>query len=194
MTSFTEDPSSGPITQLLAQISAGDRQAENLLMPQIYDELPRIASRFMRRERQNHTLQPTALANEAYIRLVGGRHTAWQSRAHFFAVAAKLMRQILVDHARSHGAAKRGGSHRPITLSDPLLGSENPTVDILVVHELIEQLASLDPKQGQILELHFFGGLSLEEIALVLNVSVRTAKRDWSMARAWLHGHLVNES
>ena len=182
--------SDNSITALLVQLSAGNREVEALLIPQVYGELRRLAAKYMRAERGNHTLQPTALVNEAYALLVQQPQVPWQSRAHFFATASHLMRHILVDHARKRNAAKRGGVQRQVTLSEAILQSQDRTIDVLVLHEALERLAHLDPRQARIVEHHFFGGLNFEEIALVLQCSERTVKRDWSMARAWLKGEL----
>jgi len=193
MTSLTEDRPSESVTMLLARIRAGDSEAENHLISKVYAELRRIAARCMRQERHAHTLQPTALVNEAYLRLAGQNDIAWQNKAHFLAIAARLMRQILVDHARSRNAGRRGGGQRQITLDEPLAGVSAPVLDVLFVHEALEQLAAFDVRQAQIVELHFFGGLSFEQIASVLNIGLRTVKRDWSMARAWLQTQLTKK-
>lgn len=182
------------ITALLTQLNKGNREAEARLIPQIYEELRRVAARYMRRERVNHTLEPTALVHEAYTRLIQESQVPWQNRAHFFATASRLMRQILVNHARSRNAIKRGGLQHQITLDEVILPTRNHSVDILAVHEALERLMLFDHRQGRIVELHFFGGLSLEEIAIVLHISERTVKRDWSMARAWLRLQLSGAS
>jgi RNA polymerase sigma factor (TIGR02999 family) len=187
------DGSNNSITFLLGQLSSGNREVERELIPQIYGELRRLAGRYMRSERGNHTLQATALVHEAYERLIGQPQVAWQCRAHFFATAAQLMRHILVDHARSRRADKRGGLQQQVTLDDAVLTAGEGTVDVLALHEALEHLAKLDARQARIVELHFFGGLTFEEIALVLEISERTAKRDWSMARAWLKGELSRQ-
>jgi RNA polymerase sigma-70 factor, ECF subfamily len=188
------DGSDNSITALLAELSAGNRDVEARLIPQVYGELRRLAAHYMRSERGNHTLQPTALVNEAYTRLVQQPQIPWQSRAHFFATASHLMRHILVDHARARRAGKRGGVQQQVTLDDALLPSPERTaertIDVLILDEALENLAQFDPRQARIVELHFFGGLTFAEIALVLNVTERTVKRDWSMARAWLKGEL----
>ncbi len=184
--------SDNSITALLAELSAGNRDVEARLIPQVYGELRRLASHYMRFERGNHTLQPTALVNEAYTRLVQQPQIPWQSRAHFFATASHLMRHILVDHARTRRAGKRGGLQRQVTLDDALLPSTERTIDVLILDEALENLAQFDPRQARIVELHFFAGLTFAEIALVLKVTERTVKRDWSMARAWLKGELSN--
>ena len=185
--------SDNSITALLVQLSAGNREVEALLIPQVYGELRRLAAHYMRAERGNHTLQPTALVNEAYSRLVQQPQVPWQSRAHFFATASQLMRHILVDHARARQANKRGGVQRQVTLDEAILKSQNHTIDVLILHEALEHLAQLDARQARIVEHHFFGGLTFEEIALVLECSERTVKRDWSMARAWLKGELSKQ-
>jgi len=182
--------SDNSITALLAELSAGNREVESRLIPQVYGELRRLAAHYMRSERGNHTLQPTALVNEAYTRLVQQPQIPWQSRAHFFATASHLMRHILVDHARARRAGKRGGLQRQVTLDDALLPSSERTIDALILDEALENLSQFDPRQARIVELHFFAGLTFVEIALVLNMTERTVKRDWSMARAWLKGEL----
>jgi RNA polymerase sigma-70 factor, ECF subfamily len=181
------------VTALLTELSAGNRAVEALLVPQIYTELRRLAGHYMRFERKSHTLQPTALVNEAYARLVQQPQISWQNRAHFFATASHLMRHILVDYARARQAGKRGGMQRQVTLGDDLLPSQNRTVDLLILDEAIEHLAQFDPRQARIVELHFFGGLTFEETAEVLKTSERTVKRDWTMARAWLKGELSKQ-
>jgi RNA polymerase sigma factor (TIGR02999 family) len=178
------------ITVLLGELSAGNREVEAELIPQIYEELRRLARHYMRLERGNHTLQPTALVHEAYARLVQQPQAPWQGRTHFFATASRLMRHILVDHARARQAGKRGGVQQQVTLDDAELLAHDRSIDVLALHEAIERLATLDERQARVVELHFFGGLTFEEIALVLKVSERTVKGDWSMARAWLKGEL----
>jgi RNA polymerase sigma-70 factor (ECF subfamily) len=186
--------SDNSITGLLSELSRGNREVEARLIPQIYDELRRVAGHYMRQERVNHTLQPTALVHEAYARLVQQPAIPWQNRAHFFAAASRLMRNILVDHARARRADKRGGMQQQVTLDEAILPSHNQSIDVLALHEALEQLTTLDARQGRVVELHFFGGLSFEEIALVLGVSERTVKREWTMARAWLKGALSRPS
>jgi RNA polymerase sigma-70 factor (ECF subfamily) len=185
--------SDNSITALLGQLSAGNREVEAILIPQVYGELRRLAARYMRHERGEHTLQPTALVNEAYAQLVKQPQVPWQSRAHFFATASRLMRHILVDHARKRLAAKRGGLQHQVTLDEEVFQAQDRTIDVLVLHEALEHLTELDPRQARIVELHFFGGLNFEEIAEVLEVSERTVKRDWTMARAWLKGELSKQ-
>ena len=160
-------------------------------MPLVHSELRRLAGNYLRRERIGHTLQPTALVNEAYLRLVDQRKANWQNRAQFYGIAAQLMRRILVDHARQHNAAKRGGSDQQrlsITSAEAL--SAKPNLDLLALHEALEELAEVDPQQSRIVELKFFGGLSIEETAEVLNLGHATVERDWKMARAWLRRKL----
>jgi RNA polymerase sigma-70 factor, ECF subfamily len=185
--------SDNSITALLVQLSAGNREVEAQLIQRVYGELRRLAARYTRSERGNHTLQPTALVYEAYTRLVQQPQVPWQSRAHFFATASQLMRHILVDYARARRAGKRGGVQHQVTLSEAVLQPQNRTIDVLALHEALEHLVQLDPRQARIVELHFFGGLNFEEIAMVLALSERTVKRDWSMARAWLQGELSKQ-
>ena len=179
------------ITQLLVEWSRGDQKALDKLMPMVYSELRRLASNYLRRERAGHTLQPTALVNEAYLKLIDQKHARWQNRAQFFGVSAQLMRRILVDHARAHQAAKRGGSDQQrlsITTAEGLV--QQPEVDLLALHEALEELATLDPQQERIVELRFFGGLSIDETAEVVGIGHATVERDWKMARAWLRRKL----
>jgi len=178
-------------TSLLAQFGEGKTGAEAQLTPLIYRELRRLAAGYMRRERANHTLQATALVNEAWIRLIQQPQMTWQSRAHFFGIASKLMRQILVDHARRRSAAKRGVGAKQVTLTDSLAATPGQLMDVLVLDDALQRLNAIDARAAQIVEMHFFGGLSFEEMALVLGVSARTVKRDWRIARAWLHSELA---
>lgn len=180
---------SDQITEILKDLSRGDPSAQSRLSSVIYPELRKIAARCMRGERSYHTLQATALVNEAYLRLVG-QACDWQNRSHFFAVAAHIMRSILVDHARRRGAAKRGAGAQRVQLDDFLAVDEEALDLILAVDHALERLASLDPRQAEVVILRFFGGLEESEIAHVLRVSTRTVKRDWRMAKAWLHGVL----
>lgn len=166
--------------------SASSSKRQSSLSPSLYQELHRLAARKMRFERANHTLQPSALVNEAYLKLAEEPGSTWQDRAHFLAAAAHVMRHILVDHARARGAGKRGGVQNQVTLDENVLQVPGQSIDILALHEALERLTEIDPRQGRIVELHFFGGLSFEEIAAVLEVSERTVKRDWAMARIWL--------
>ncbi len=174
------------VTLLLADVRRGDQNALDRLLPHVYAELHRIAGRYMRRERGDHTLQATALVNEAYVRLVDQREKNWQNRAHFFAVAAQIMRRILVDHARSHGYAKRGGGARKLPLDDGLVVARERSSEMIALDDAMKALADFDARKAQVVELKYFGGLTFEEIAEVLSVSLITAKRDWTMARSWL--------
>src|SRR5262245_1097316 len=183
--------SSENVSQLLAKWSEGDQQALDKLMPLVYSELRRLAGNYLRRERAEHTLQPTALVNEAYLKLVDQRNPKWQNRAHFFGISAQLMRRILVDHARQHQAAKRGGSEQQrISLTGAERFAKQSEVDLLALNEALDELAKMDPQQSRIVELKFFGGLSIEEIAEVLGIGHATVERDWKMARAWLRKQL----
>jgi RNA polymerase sigma-70 factor (ECF subfamily) len=193
-TRATLDAANGSITSLLAEFRRGNRHVESELAALVYNELRRLASAYMRRERRNHTLQPSALVHEAWVRLADGPNVDWENRTHFFAIASRHMRQILVDHARKRRAAKRGGAERQITLEDNFMGEQKNFVDLLVLNEALDRLKALDERACRVVELHFFGGLSVEEMALVLSVSIRTIKRDWSMARSWLHCELAKSS
>ena len=179
------------VTQLLVDWSNGDQAALEQLMPLVYAELRKLAGNYLRRERQGHTLQPTALVNEAYLKLIDQKNAKWQNRAQFYGVAAQLMRRILVDHARQHQAAKRGGSDQQrLSIASAERLVQQPEVDLLALHEALEELATLDSQQERIVELRFFGGLSIEETAEVLGVGHATVERDWKMARAWLRRKL----
>lgn len=190
MTDSGEAPSgelSSGVTVLLRRWSAGDAGALDALLPAVQDELRRLARSYMRRERDGHTLEPTALVNEAYLRLVDQRDVRWASRGHFFAIAAQAMRRVLVDHARGHVAAKRGGGAERVTLSGlPDARADRPTIDVLWLNDALEQLASLDARQAQVVELRYFAGMSVEEVAEVLEISPATVKREWATARLWL--------
>ena len=181
------DPSPGQATQLLIDLSSGDTAALEKLTPLIYDELHRLAHRFLRRERGGHTLQTTALVNEAYLRLVDQRNLRWQNRAHFFAIAAQLMRRILIDYARRRQYAKRGGGAPHVSLDEAAVLSEERATDLIALDEALEGLASIDPQQSRVVELRFFGGLTIEETAEVLKLSHDMVKREWSTAKAWLY-------
>lgn len=178
------------ITRLLSDWSGGDREALDKLMPIVYEELRRLAHRYMAHERAGHTLQTTALVNEAYMRLVNERGMNWQNRTHFFAVAAQIMRFILVDYARGHVRAKRGGGAEQISLNEALVVSEDRITDLLILDEVLTRLAEFDQRKSRIAELRFFAGLTVEETAEVLSVSVETINRDWRLAKAWLHREL----
>ena len=200
----------GRVTQLLIDWSSGDQRALGELMPQVYGELRRLADRQLRGERQNHTLQRTALVNEAYLRLIDQKHVNWQGRAHFIGLAAQMMRRILIDHARARRRAKRGAGMTPVSLEQTgvILGSfdegnvrvealefaQDPTVDLSAIDSALSRLEALDPKQGRIVELRFFGGLSIEETAEIVGVSPATVKREWALARAWLRRELMSEA
>ncbi len=179
------------VTQLLVKWGEGDASSLEKLMPLVYEELRRLANNYLRRERQNHTLQPTALVNEAYLKLVDQKNAHWQNRAQFYGVAAQLMRRILVDHARQHHAEKRGGSKQQrLSITSAQTIAQAPEVDVLAVHEALEELKQFDPQQERIVELRFFGGLSIDETAKVLGLGHATVERDWKMARAWLRQKL----
>ena len=184
---------SGPppeVTRLLQAWSAGDRSALDQLMSVVADELRRLARAHLRGEGPGHTLQPTALVNEVYLRLVGHERTHWRSRAQFFAHASQLMRRILVDHARAQRAAKRGGGAAAVTLDEALGLAARPEVDVLWLDEALDGLAALDPRQARLVELRVFGGLTIEESADLLGVGEATISRDWASARAWLYREL----
>ena len=174
------------LTQLLVAWSEGDAGALDKLIPLVHDELRRLAHRYMSGERTGHTLETTALVNEAYIRLIDSSRVQWQNRAHFFAVSAQLMRRILVDYARSHRSMKRGGGLQPVTLDDALALSPGRDPDLGALDEALVRLASLDERKSRVVELSFFGGLAVEETAEVLGVSAETVMRDWRLAKAWL--------
>jgi RNA polymerase sigma factor (TIGR02999 family) len=181
------------ITQLLLAWGKGEQAALDQLTPLVYDELHRLAHRYMGHERPGHTLQTSALVNEVYLRLVDSSHVRWQNRAHFFAVSAQLMRRILVDFARSRDNLKHGRGVRQVSLDEALLVSHENSTDLVALDDALQALASLDARQSQVVELRFFGGLSVEETAEVLHVSEGTVRRDWSLAKAWLHRELSNE-
>jgi RNA polymerase sigma factor (TIGR02999 family) len=179
------------VTALLLSWSGGERSAADRLIPVVYDELRRQAARAMRREGPEHTLQTTALVHEAYLRLVDQRRVEWRNRAHFFGIAAEVMRRVLIDHARARLAAKRGGGGTRITLGDAgAVSAPDVDADVLALHEALERLAGFDPDQARLVELRYFGGLSIEETAQALGVSPATVKREWVLARAWLRREL----
>ncbi|MCI0488009.1 MAG: sigma-70 family RNA polymerase sigma factor [Blastocatellia bacterium] len=184
--------STATITQLLIKWRNGDKAALDELMPQVYDELRRLANHYLRQERPDHTLQATALVHEAYLRLVGENEIDWQNRAHFFGIAAVRMRQILVEHARSRQAAKRGGGDYRLSLGEADLLAEKRDVNLLALDDALERLEALDPQKSRIIELRYFGGLTIEETSEALRISPSTVKRDWSMARAWLRSEIGN--
>ena len=183
-------PTSAQTTQILTDLANGDRSAADRLMPLVYDELHALAERYMRRERPGHTLQPTALTHEAYFRLIDQSRVDWKSRAHFFGVAAEMIRRILVDHARKRAAAKRGGGAGKVEASEAADPSQESPVDLLALDEALQELRQLNERQSEVVDLRFFGGLSVEETAHVLGVSPRTVKGDWHVARAWLRNHM----
>jgi RNA polymerase sigma factor (TIGR02999 family) len=186
--------SGSEITQLLRAWNGGDESALEKLMPVVYGELHRMARRYMAHESPGHTLQTSALVNEAYLRLVDAADANWQNRVHFFAVSAQAMRRILVDWARSRQALKRGGEVRPLQLDDALAVTEEQQVDLVALDDALKALAVMDPRKSQVVELHFFGGLNLEETAEVLKVSSDTVLRDWKLAKSWLRCELSGES
>jgi RNA polymerase sigma factor (TIGR02999 family) len=178
------------VTQLLQRWSGGDSRALDELTPLVYSEVRKLARSYLRRERPNHTLQPTALVNEAYIRLVDQRRVQWQSRAHFFGIAAQMMRRVLVDHARMRQAEKRGSGENAVVLDEALGVSAGRGLDLVRLDDALEALAVLDARQARIVELRFFGELSIEETAEVVQVSPATVKREWAAARTWLRREL----
>jgi RNA polymerase sigma factor (TIGR02999 family) len=182
------------ITQLLAEWSDGNQSALDELYPLVYEELHRLARRYMSRERKGHTLQTTALINEAYVRLVDQRNVHWANRSHFFAISAQIMRRILIDHARRHAYAKRGGGAQQVSLEEVAIVANEKSAEIIRLDEALTTLAKMDPRRCHVVELRYFGGLSNEEIAGVLNVSENTVTRDWNLARAWLHQQLTGSA
>ncbi|HEU5238220.1 MAG TPA: sigma-70 family RNA polymerase sigma factor [Pyrinomonadaceae bacterium] len=181
-----DSPASHDVTQLLVAWSDGDQAARDRLMSVVYEELHRLARRYMRRESPDHTLQTSALVNEAFLRLVDQRNVHWQNRSHFFAIAAQMMRRILVDYARGRNYAKRGGGERALSLDEGLIVSDERSAEVVAVHEALEELAKFDARKSQIVELRFFGGLTIDETAEVLGVSPGTVMSDWTVAKAWL--------
>ena len=183
--------SSADVTQLLVSWAGGDREALGRLMPLVYEECRRLAARQLRGEREGHTLDPTALVHELYLRLVNQQRATWQNRAQFFGIAAQLMRRILVDHARARQTRKRGGSALFVTLSSATAeGDDLQTADVLAINQALERLAAFDPEQVRIIELRFFAGLTVEETAHVVGRSPRNVKREWRLAKAWLYREL----
>jgi len=178
------------MTQLLSAWSDGDKVALEQLMPLVYQELHRLAARHLASERAGHTLQPTALVNEAYLRLIDQKRVRWQTKAHFLAIAAHMMRRILVDYARARRYAKRGGGAPVVTLDEAAALSVERASDLIAVDDVLNRLSELDPRKGRVVELRFFGGLSVEETAEVLQISPNTVLRDWRTAKAWLHREL----
>jgi len=184
------DASPGDVTSLLNKMADGDQEAAAQLVPLVYNELRQIAARCLQRERENHTLQATALVHEAYIKLTAQRSARWQNRAQFFALAAQAMRRILVDYARTQQRIRRGGKQQKVTLDEALVVSPDRTEELIAVHESLSRLEKLDPRQSHIVELRYFGGLTVEEVAEVLGVSSKTVRREWNSAKAWLYGDL----
>jgi RNA polymerase sigma factor (TIGR02999 family) len=187
-------PAPKEVTQLLIAWSNGEEDTQEKLVPLIYDELRRIARRYMKREPAGHTLQTTALVNEAYLRLIEQKGVKWQNRAHFFAISAQLMRRILVSMARARHANKRGGEARQVSLDEALVISEERAAELVALDEAMNELAALDPRRSRVVELRYFGGLSVEETAEVLNISPETVMRDWKRAKAWLFTELSDDS
>ena len=187
----TEPP--GAVTQLLRAWSEGDDGALERLTPLVEAELRCLARGYMGRERRGHTLQPTALLNETFLRLTDARRVRWQDRAHFLGISARLMRRVLVDHARSRTYRKRGGDRCRVTLHEGLIASPEPALDVLALNRALEALAAVDPRKGRLIELRFFGGLTVEETAEVLHVSAATVKRDWRLAKLWLMRELEED-
>lgn len=178
------------VTELLQQWSEGRKDALDRLLPMVYSELKRLAAIYIHRERREHTLQATGLVHEAFLKLVDQRAVRWQNRAHFYGIAAQLMRRILVDYARERSAAKRGAGEPHLSLDEALVMAEERDLDLVALDELLTRLAAIDPQQSQIVELRFFGGLTMEETAEVLRISPATVGRDWTLAKAWLHAGL----
>jgi RNA polymerase sigma factor (TIGR02999 family) len=181
------------VTGLLHEWRQGDKHALDKLMPIVYDELRRIAHRYMQKEHDGHTLQTTALINEAYVRLVGQQKIEWQNRNHFFAVTAQVMRHLLIDHARRHNFARRGGGVEHVALDDATMMSSERAVELIALDEALSEFSQLDPRKSRVVELRYFGGLSLEETAEVLDISLMTVRRDWRAAKAWLYRRMKDE-
>jgi RNA polymerase sigma factor (TIGR02999 family) len=186
-----EMPSPNSFTRLLLDWSDGDEGARNEMLPLVYDELRRLAALYLLRERRDHTLQPTALVHEAYLRLIDQRQVNWKNRAQFVGVAAVMMRRILVNHARDRAAHKRGGAAERVSLSLAHAIGEGPAVDLIALHDALDALAAIDPRKSRIVELKFFGGLTIAEIAEVMELSPATIEREWSFSRAWLYDALA---
>lgn len=182
------------VTGILLRLSDGDRDAVNDLLPLVYEELRRLAGNYLRQERSDHTLQPTALVNEAYLKMVDINQISWQNKAHFVAVAANQMRRILVDHARRRNAFKRGGEFHILTLNDEIDKAADETTELIELDDALTELARMDALKAQIVEMRYFGGLTMDEVAEVLGVSVITVKRHWKMTKAWLYGRLAKNS
>ncbi len=185
-----QQPTPSEVTRLLKAWSSGKTEALDQLIPIVYDELRAVAARYLRRERQDHTLQPTALVNEAYLRLIDQKQVEWQNRAHFMGVAAQMMRRILVDHAKSSHRAKRGGGVRKVALDEAVAFSDERADELVELDAALTALAAFDERKSRVVELRYFGGLSVEETAEVLKVSEITIARDWKMAKAWLYTYI----
>ena len=179
------------VTELLLKLSDGKRDVIDELLPLIYDELKRLAASYLRRERSDHTLQPTALVNEAYLKMIDITQVSWQNKAHFIGVAANQMRRILVDHARKHNAEKRGGEFHILTLNEEIDKADEQSTELIALDDALTELAKMDPTKAKLVELRYFGGLTFEEAAEVMGVSVITVKRHWKMTKAWLYGQLT---
>ncbi len=179
------------ITTLLRELSAGNRETIDALVPHVYDELRKLAAHYLKSERKGHTLQPTAIVHEAFLKLIG-QETEWQNRNHFFAIAANLMRRILVDYARNHKAAKRGGEIENISLEDAFIFVKDKPDEMIALNDALEELAKIDERRSKVVEMRFFGGLNNEEIGEVLGIHSNTVLRDWNLARAWLKTKLQN--
>lgn len=186
-------PAPHEVTQLLIDWSNGTQDAVEPLFPLVYEELRRLAHRYMRRERPGHTLQTTAVVHEAYLRLIDQKHVQWQNRAHFFAIAARMMRRILITHAQSHAYAKRGGGALKVSLDEVAVLSPARAGELIALDDALQSLALIDVRRSQVVELRFFGGLSNEEIAEVLKISPNTVTRDWNVAKAWLYREMSKE-
>ena len=188
---MTQPPRQHEITELLAEWRDGNQSALDELYPLVYNELHRLARRYMSRERKGHTLQTTALINEAYVRLVDQKNVQWANRSHFFAISAQIMRRILIDHARRHAYAKRGGGAQQVSLEEAASVAPDQGRELIRLDEALKTLAEMDPRRSQVVEMRYFGGLNNEEIAGVLHISENTVTRDWNMARAWLYQQLT---
>ena len=189
-----KNPPPHQITELLAEWRDGNQAALDELYPLVYDELHRLARRYMSRERKGHTLQTTALINEAYVRLVDQRNVQWHNRSHFFAISAQIMRRILIDHARRHAYAKRGGGAQQVSLEEAATVTPEQSFELIRLDEALKSLAEMDSRRSRVVELRYFGGLSNQEIASVLHISQNTVTRDWKMARAWLYQQLTGSA
>lgn len=187
---MSQEEKFGEVTKILHQIGDGNKDAVNNLMPLVYDEFHKMAQRYMNRESSGHTLQPTALVSEAYLKIVDQKNVNWQGRSHFFAVGAQAMRRILVDHARKKKSEKRGGGQINLELNEEIALTPNKDEDIIAVDDALKALEQIDERQARIVEMRFFGGLSVQEVAEVLNVSKRTVEAEWTMIKAWLRREL----